>query len=171
MQINWIGATPVVAGYWSEMCAFLDAYATAQSSPGTGEVGCTSKEPSEGEYPGLSWDGYHTALSVPTWSVLYLAGNVHITPEINHAAPPVEGFEPAPRGRQERDQRVRETCPRPRSRGFSEENYETSSAMIRPVAKKDVRAPGPRCKNGTLNDRSEGTAAGGRRGAAGSEPR
>jgi hypothetical protein len=75
VQLNWVGASPVVSGYWGEICTFLDSFVTAQPWPGIGEVGCTTKEPWESAYPGLTWDGIHTALSVPTNSSIYLGGN------------------------------------------------------------------------------------------------
>jgi hypothetical protein len=82
VQINQVEAITNEQTYWSEFCVSLNDFRTGQLSAGTGEVGCTTKNPGE-NYPPLQWDGIHTALSVPPGSKIYLAS--HTVPSaINH---------------------------------------------------------------------------------------
>jgi hypothetical protein len=76
VQINQISGTPVASGLWGEYCTYRNNFATRQDTPGVGEVGCQTKEPSEASFPQLRWDGYATALSVAPDDLIYLSGYV-----------------------------------------------------------------------------------------------
>lgn len=81
IQIDQVWADPVVHNRSGEFCVFLDHFATRQDSPGVGEVGCSNKYPSEGNYRQLRWDDLSSAavegLAVSPGSVVYIQGYVN----------------------------------------------------------------------------------------------
>src|ERR1700692_3594286 len=74
LQINQVEAITGEQLYWSEFCVFLNDFQTAQPAAGTGEIGCSTKNPGE-NYPSLQWDGSQTALSVPPETKVYVAAH------------------------------------------------------------------------------------------------
>jgi hypothetical protein len=66
LQIDSVEAITYEQNWWSEFCVFQDVLMTGQPTPGTGEMGCTTKNRGE-NYPLIRW-GTNTGLSVPPGS-------------------------------------------------------------------------------------------------------
>ena len=76
LQVNEVSAITREQLYWSEFCVYLNDFATGQSTPGAGEVGCSAKNIGE-DYPPIGW-GNGTGLSVAPGGIVYL--NSHTEP-------------------------------------------------------------------------------------------
>ncbi|WP_148273486.1 hypothetical protein [Stigmatella aurantiaca] len=76
LQIDQVQGQGPDAGGFGEYGVFLNLYATAQTSPGKGEVGTGYKDSGPG-YPPIRWDSTAeaTGLSVPPGSTVYLDHN------------------------------------------------------------------------------------------------
>ena len=75
LQLNRVSAQSLsgVTHTFGEYCVFLDSFATRQTRPGVGEVGCYPKPASENRFGPLAW-GTSTALAVPPGSTLFFRG-------------------------------------------------------------------------------------------------
>jgi len=81
LQINEINAETGERQSWSEMCVYLNDFATSQTTAGQGEVGCSSKQVGK-DYSPIRF-GQGTGLSVAPGDVVYLSS--HTEPNaINH---------------------------------------------------------------------------------------
>lgn len=75
LQVSEISAVTGERQHWSEVCAYLNDFMTGQNKPGSGEVGCTTKQVGE-DYTPIRWGA---GLSVAPGAVIYLASHTEPT--------------------------------------------------------------------------------------------